>query len=79
MSMAPRKSAYSVLHFGRDVVYFRQLGLKGLAMTATKAIIVASIVGILIAVGVMAGRWAEEQSRATEARWNDAARVLESR
>jgi len=67
------------LHIYKNAVYFGQIGLKGLAMTATKAIIIASIVGILIAVGVMAGRWAEEQSRATEARWNDAARVLESR
>jgi hypothetical protein len=64
---------------GGDVVYFRQIGLKGSAMTATKAIIVTAIIGILVATGIMVGRWAAEQSRATEARWNEAARVLESR
>ncbi|NLT77535.1 MAG: hypothetical protein GXX98_13520 [Planctomycetes bacterium] len=45
-------------------------------MNATKLIILASVVGILIAIGTLLGRWARAQSQAAEARYSQAMTVL---
>lgn len=45
-------------------------------MNATKIIIVASIVAILIAIGTLLGRWADAEGRAAEARYSQVMTVL---
>lgn len=48
-------------------------------MNATKIMIISALMAGLVLCGVWLGRWAAEQSRATEARWNEAVAVLGQR